>query len=90
LPVPGIGVWGALAGIGVLCTVLAYVLYFRILATAGATNVVLVTFLVPITALPIGWVFLGEAVPGRDYAGMGLIGLGLAAIDGRVWRLIAE
>lgn len=88
LPMPGLAVWGALAGIGVLCTVLAYVLYFRILATAGATNVVLVTFLVPITALPIGWVFLGEAVPGRDYAGMGLIGMGLAAIDGRVWRRV--
>ena len=49
-PAPTARAWGAFAGIALLCTVLAYILYFRILATAGATNLLLVTFLLPITA----------------------------------------
>ncbi len=86
LPMPGIATWGALAGIALLGTALAYMLFFRLMATAGATNAMLVTFLLPVSALLLGWVFLGEAVPWRAYPGMVLIGAGLAAIDGRVWR----
>ena len=50
---------------------------------AGATNIVLVTFLLPASALALGAVFLGEAVTGTALAGLALIGAGLAAIDGR-------
>ena len=71
-------------GIEVICTVLAYILYFRILAAAGATNLLLVTFLLPISALLLGWLGLGETVAPRAFGGMALIGLGLACIDGRL------
>ena len=87
LPAPAAGTWAALAGIALLCTALAYILFFRIMATAGATNAMLVTFLLPVSALLLGWLFLGEPIPMRAYAGMALIGAGLAAIDGRVLRL---
>jgi drug/metabolite transporter (DMT)-like permease len=84
LAMPGLAVWGAVLGIAALSTALGYVLYFRILATAGATNVLLVTFLNPVTAIVLGTLVLGERLALRDGLGMALIGLGLAAIDGRL------
>jgi len=86
LPAPGAVAWGALAGIALLSTALAYLLYFRILAVAGATNVVLVTFLLPISTLILGSLFLGEPITIAACAGMALIACGLAAIDGRLLR----
>ncbi len=88
LPAPGLAVWASLGGIALLGTALAYVLFYRLVATAGATNAMLVTFLLPVSALLLGWAFLGEAVPGRAYGGMVLIGAGLAAIDGRAGRAL--
>ncbi len=87
LPMPGSDIWCAMIGIAVLCTVLGYVLYFRILAVAGATNVLLVTFLVPVSALLLGWLVLGESITPRALGGMAVIGLGLACIDGRIARI---
>lgn len=87
---PGAEVWGAMISIAVLCTVIAYVLYFRILAAAGATNLLLVTFLLPISALLLGWFVLGESIHPRAFGGMALIGLGLAAIDGRLFGYVRE
>ena len=81
---PSANVWAALAGLALLSTALAYLLYFRILAAAGATNLLLVTFLIPVTAILLGAVFLGERLEPRHFAGMALIGVGLAAIDGRI------
>jgi len=86
LPMPGAATWGAMAGIVVLCTVLAYILYFRILAASGATNVMLVTFLLPLNAVLLGNLVLGEPIRAASVAGMVLIGGGLAAIDGRLLR----
>jgi drug/metabolite transporter (DMT)-like permease len=83
LPVPGISVWLAVAALAFFSTTLAYVLYFRILATAGATNLLLVTLLIPVTAILLGSLVLGERVDARQFLGMGLIGLALVAIDGR-------
>lgn len=80
---PSLTVWLALAGLALLSTALAYVLYFRILAAAGATNLLLVTFLIPISAILLGSAFLGERLEPRHFAGMALIGLGLLLIDGR-------
>ena len=85
---PSATVWASLAGLALLSTALAYVLYFRILAAAGATNLLLVTFLIPPTAILLGTVFLGEHLLPRHLAGMALIGLSLAAIDGRVLRFL--
>lgn len=86
LPMPGLRTWAALAGLALLSTALAYVLYFRILAKAGATNVLLVTFLIPVSGVLMGVLVLDEALQWRQVAGMTLIGLGLAAIDGRMLR----
>lgn len=78
--------WAALIALALLATAFAYILYFRILKTAGATNLMLVTLLVPVSAILLGAAFLNEAVTPRQLAGMALIFLGLATIDGRLWR----
>lgn len=88
LPLPGAPVWGAVLGIAALSTALAYGLYFRILATAGATNLLLVAFLIPVSAILLGSLVLGEGLDARHYLGMALIGCGLAGIDGRLLKLI--
>jgi drug/metabolite transporter (DMT)-like permease len=80
---PSLVTWAAIAGFALICTSFAYWLYFRLLASAGATNALLVTFLIPVTAILLGALVLGEALELRHYAGMALIALGLAAIDGR-------
>ena len=69
---------------GAAVAALAYVLYFRILAAAGATNLLLVTLLIPVPATLLGAAFLGEQLEPRHFAGMALIGLGLMLIDGRI------
>lgn len=87
LPMPRPSAIAAIFGLGTLSTALAYVLYFRILAAAGATNLLLVTFLIPLSAILLGLLVLGEVLLPRQFAGMALIGLGLACIDGRLPRL---
>lgn len=88
LAMPGWEVWAAMAGLAVFSTALAYIVYFRLLASAGATNVVLVTFLVPVSAILLGVAFLGERLEPSHLAGMGAIGLGLMAIDGRAFAAL--
>jgi drug/metabolite transporter (DMT)-like permease len=90
LPSPSMHGWEALTGIAALSTALAYVIYFRVLATAGATNTMLVTFLVPISAILLGVVFLKEAFTAQTLEGMLLIGIGLAAIDGRLPAVLRD
>lgn len=80
--------WAALAGLALLSTALGYVVYFRILAAAGATNLLLVTLLIPIGALTLGALALDERLAWNAFAGMALIFLGLAAIDGRAARAV--
>ena len=81
-PVSG-GVWAALLALAVFGTSLGYFIYFRLLARAGPTNLLLVTLLVPVGATVTGAVFLEEAVTPAALGGMALIFLGLAVIDGR-------
>ncbi|MDV2983926.1 UNVERIFIED_CONTAM: DMT family transporter [Methylobacteriaceae bacterium AG10] len=88
LAMPGAPVWAAVLGIAILSTALAYLLYFRLLASAGATNLLLVTFLIPVSAILLGALVLGERLDMRHFGGMLLIGFGLAAIDGRILRLV--
>lgn len=90
LPPPSLKAIGALIGVAAISTALAYVLYFRILATAGATNLLLVTFLIPVSAILLGTLLLDELLQPRHFAGMALIGLGLAAIDGRPARALSR
>ena len=80
LPMPGPQVWGALAGIALLSTALAYALYFRLLESAGAVNLALVTFLIPVSAAALGAVFLGTRLGLPHLAGFALIAVGLWAV----------
>jgi len=88
LAMPGLETWAALLALALVSTALAYIIYFRILATAGATNLLLVTFLIPVSAILLGTIFLGEKLALKDFVGMGLISVGLATIDGRLPSLI--
>jgi len=85
LPLPPLPVLGALAALALLSTALAYVLFFRVMAAAGS-NVNLVTLLVPVSAILLGVLVLGESLAPRHLAGMAVIALGLVAVDGRLWR----
>jgi drug/metabolite transporter (DMT)-like permease len=86
LPKPGIIPVLAIFLLGVIATALAYIIFFQILATAGATNLSLVTFLIPPSAILMGIIVLGESLKVQHVLGIAFIGLGLAAIDGRLWR----
>lgn len=81
---PSVPVVASVLALAIVSTALAYVIFFRILASAGAVNVALVTLLVPVSAILLGTLILGEELAARHYAGMGLIGIGLLAIDGRI------
>jgi drug/metabolite transporter (DMT)-like permease len=76
--------WLAWLGLALPSTALAFVLYFRILATAGATNAASVTFLVPVSAVLLGTLVLHERLAPSTVAGMTIIFLGLALLDGRL------
>lgn len=81
---PSFEALSAVLGIAVISTAAAYLLYFHLLAAVGATNVLLVTFLIPVSALLLGVGVLGEIIKVVEFAGMGCIFLGLLIIDGRV------
>jgi drug/metabolite transporter (DMT)-like permease len=84
LPAPSLSGWVALVGIAVPCTSVAYLLYFDLIARAGANNAALVTLLVPVSALLLGAAVLGEPITWNALGGMALIAAGLIAIDGRL------
>lgn len=86
LAMPGLSTICALLGLGLLSTALAYIIFFHILAVGGAINSTLVTLLIPVSAILLGAVFLAERLAPHQFAGMGLIWLGLLCIDGRVLR----
>jgi drug/metabolite transporter (DMT)-like permease len=86
---PPVTAWAAIIALALFCTAFGYVLYFRLIATSGATNALLVTLLVPPVAILLGGLFLGETLAPQDFLGLGLIALGLAAIDGRAVKFLA-
>src|SRR5262249_29183060 len=90
LAAPSFAALTALLALAVLSTALAYVIYFHVLARAGATNLLLVTFLIPVSAILLGTVVLGERLTPHELAGMALIAIGLAAMDGRPLRLVTR
>jgi drug/metabolite transporter (DMT)-like permease len=83
---PGAIPFASIMAMGVFSTALAYILFFQILSSAGATNLMLVTFLIPVSAIALGIIVLGEVLKVQHLVGVVFIGLGLAAIDGRLWR----
>ena len=84
--IPSLKAIGAIVALAVVCSAFAYILYFRLIDRAGATNALLVTLLVPPVAIFLGSLVLHEVIEPRDFAGLALIALGLAAIDGRLYR----
>ncbi|TWG93325.1 putative membrane protein [Mesorhizobium sp. J18] len=80
------GVWSAVLALALVSTAFAYIIYFSIVASAGATNASLVTLIVPVSAILLGAIFLGERLETFEFVGMGLIGLGLVTIDGRIFN----
>ena len=83
LPGPSLATWFALLGTAALSTALAYVVFFQILVRSGATNVMLVTLLIPVTAILLGHFVLGEAVGAREIIGALVIAAALLIVDGR-------
>lgn len=73
--------WGAIAYASVVATALAYLLYYRVLATAGSGNLMLVTLLIPPFAITLGALVLGEALAPRAYGGFALLALGLLILN---------
>lgn len=90
LPMPDLTTWLALFGLAALSTALAYIVFFQVLRRSGATNVMLVTLLVPVTAILLGALVLGEHIALREIAGALVIGSALLLIDGRVLKLFAR
>ncbi len=76
-------VLSAVAGLALLSTALAYVIFYALIARAGGTNTMLVTLLIPVGGVFLAWSLLGEAFTPAEATGMTLIGLGLVVIDGR-------
>ena len=81
-----IPIWMAVLALAILATAFAYILYFNLIASAGATNASLVTLLVPVSAIILGAVFLGERLEPFELTGMILIMASLIILDGRVFR----
>jgi drug/metabolite transporter (DMT)-like permease len=88
LPMPGATTWLAMVGLAALSTALAYIVFFQILRRSGSTNVMLVTLLIPVTAILLAYPVLGEDISLREVGGALVIGSALLLIDGRVFRLV--
>ncbi len=82
----GLDTWTAVVALGTVSTAFAYILYFRLIASAGATNASLVTLVVPASAILLGVLFLGENLDRSEIMGLALIALGLITIDGRMFK----
>jgi drug/metabolite transporter (DMT)-like permease len=90
LPWPPLDAIASVLALAVVSTAFAYILYFRLIAMAGATNASLVTLLVPPSAILLGIAFLGEHLGAAEWAGMLVIGLGLVILDGRLVSRFAQ
>jgi drug/metabolite transporter (DMT)-like permease len=88
LPMPGVTTWLAMIGLSALSTALAYIVFFQVLRRSGSTNVMLVTLLIPVTAILLGYLVLGESISLREIIGALVIGSALLLMDGRVLKLI--
>ena len=84
LPAAGWDAWAGAIGLAIPSTAIAYFFYFRVIDSAGASNAMLVAFIMPVVAIILGVVALGETVEVKELAGAALIALGLIAIDGRL------
>ena len=88
LSTPGLDAWAGALGLAIPSTAIAYIFYFRLIDRAGASNAMLVAFIMPVVAIILGVFALGESLQPRQIAGTALIICGLLAIDGRVFRAL--
>ena len=86
-PLPPLEAWAAIVALALVATAFGYILYFRLIDSAGATNALLVTLLVPPTAILLGGLFFNERLTSGQFGGLAFIALGLALIDGRLLAL---
>ncbi len=75
---PSLNAWVMTAALGMACTAVAFVLYFRLIASVGPTKAITVTFLVPVFAVAMGALMLGEPVTLSMIVGGAIILLGTA------------
>jgi len=78
--------WASIIAMALFSTALAYIVFFQILATSGAANVLLVTMLVPVSAILLGHFFLDEALEWREIIGALIIAGALVVFDGRLFN----
>ena len=90
LQMPGPATWLAILGLASLSTALAFIIFFQIAIRSGASNVMLVTLLVPVSAILLGYFFLDERIEFREIVGALIIGSALLVMDGRVFRLLGR
>jgi drug/metabolite transporter (DMT)-like permease len=83
---PTLGIMGAVLALGVLCSGIAYLLYFRLIAEVGTTSALTVTFLNPVFGILWGALFLGEVVGWYTVAGSAIVLVGTALVTGFVPR----
>ena len=83
-------VWSALIGLAFLSTALAYILYFAVMVRAGTANLLLVTLLIPPFAVGLGALFLGEKLGIQAWIGFGIIAVGFAVTDGRLFSYLSQ
>jgi drug/metabolite transporter (DMT)-like permease len=84
LPAPSAPAILAIVGLALFSTALAYIVFFKISASAGPGNVMLVTLLIPVTATALGVLILDETLTIHQIAGALIIASGLVVIDGRL------
>jgi drug/metabolite transporter (DMT)-like permease len=87
LEMPGGVTWSAILGLASLSTALAFIVFFQIIIRSGASTVMLVTLLVPVSAILLGYFILGEYIATREIIGALIIGSALLVMDGRVFQL---
>jgi drug/metabolite transporter (DMT)-like permease len=80
--VPGVGITAAVLALGILCTGIAYLLYFRLVADLDAASALTVTFLIPVFGVLWGFMFLGEVVGWYTVAGSVTVIIGTALVTG--------
>lgn len=88
LPMPGVTTSLALLGLAALSTALAYIVFFQVLRRSGSTNVMLVTLLIPVTAILLGYLALGETIAPHEIIGAVVIGSALLVMDGRLLQRV--
>jgi drug/metabolite transporter (DMT)-like permease len=86
LPLPSTTALSSALALAIVSTSIAYVIFYELIRRAGATNTILVTLLIPVGGMFLGWALLGEPFTAAEAAGIVLIGLGLLVIDGRLLK----